>query len=127
MSMNDGINHAGLGKNRVMQGGINSKSKKAMVCYPKMLALKRRLIYKASISGVRFSPIWVRDSMQSLRRKGYVAEQWLPGAEVQPRREHAPQIQQCPGTVRLKMYKYSGHRNVIKGFEKLNGMIVPKE
>ena len=127
MSMNDGINHAGLGKTRLMQGGINSKSKKAMICYPKMLAMKRRLIYRASVSGVRFSPIWVRDSLASLKRKGYVAEQWIPGTEVQPKREHIPQIQQSAGTVKLKMYKYSGHQNVIKGFEKLDGMIVPKE
>lgn len=128
MAMNDGINHAGHGKTRLMQGGINSKSKKAMICYPKMLALKRRLIYKASVSGVRFSPIWVRDSLYSLKRKGYVAEQWQDGALVeQPKREPIPQIQQNAGTVKLKMYKYAGHRNVIRGFEKLDGWVVPKQ
>lgn len=125
MVMNDGINHAGHGKTRLMQGGINSKSKKAMICYPKMLALKRRLIYKASVSGVRFSPIWVRDSLQSLKRKGYVAEQWIEGAVVESKAP-VPQLQQNPGTVKLKMYAYRGHRNVIKGFEKLDGWVVPK-
>lgn len=126
MGMSDGINHAGHGKTRLMQGGINSKSKKAMICYPKMLAMKRRLIYKASVAGVRFSPIWVRDSMSSLKRKGYVAEQWVDSAVVPEvkKQERLPDIQQSAGTVKLKMYAYKGHRNVIKGFEKLDGMEV---
>lgn len=90
-------------------GRINSKSRKSLINTPKRL-LQQQFCFMSSLDISRTQALAIQDKFR----------------EVHNGRCTTFQNRTSANEVKLRLYKYQGSNNKIKGFEKLDGMVVKR-
>lgn len=93
-------------------GRINSKSRKSLIWSPKVLQMKGVLFMK-SLDITREQATKIQDTFREVKNKRTNTFQDAP-------------IRTDSTHVKLRLYKYEGTNNKIRGFEKLNGLVVKR-
>jgi hypothetical protein len=98
-------------------GRLNSKSRKVLICSPKAIAAKRMMIKTMCQVPPKFDPHWMEESLHRLKKQGSIPAQWICQNRKSPVQE--------PARVLHFYGSYAGEGNKIRGWNKLNGMVVP--
>jgi len=100
-------------------GRLNSHSRKILICSPKMIALKYKMTKSACDVRPKFDTDWMLDSLKRLQRDGKIPEQWMDQSRKSPREvQRQARVLHFHGS-------YAGEGNKIRGWDKLNGMVIP--
>lgn len=100
-------------------GRLNSHSRKILICSPKAIAIKFKMTKSACEVPPKYDTNWMIDSLRRLKRDGNIPEQWMSQNRKTPA--------ECQRQARVLHFhgSYAGDGNKIKGWDKLNGMVVP--
>lgn len=109
-------------------GRLNGHSRKILIHSPHYITLRFRMVSSACNVSPKYDPKWMIQSLDDLKRKGHIKEQWIDPRgnykgvvpEVLKAREVKPRVI----TANFRG-QYKGWGNKIKGWEKLNGMKIP--
>lgn len=89
-------------------GRINSKSRKSLINMPKVLQQKGVLLMR-TLQVTREQATFIQDKFRNVQNGNA--------------NTYAITSNDC---VKLRLYKYEGSNNKIKGFEKLNGLVIKR-
>jgi len=100
-------------------GRLNSHSRKVQICSPKMMALKYKMTKSACEVPPKFDTDWMLESLRRLKKNGNIPAQWIDQSKKTP-----AEVQRQARVLHFHG-SYAGDGNKIKGWDKLNGMVIP--